>query len=107
MTDIEVLTGVSGTLSCAHQPVNQDVFGGEVHGHSYLVKAWFPEGGDCRVHKAALHQMLQQWDHKMLPLELSTGEALARAVLVLAGCVKVEIERPLEGFYAMAQRVKQ
>lgn len=94
------LTGVGGILSCAHEPVNADVFGGEVHGHSYEIVAWFEGGGDARVYQAALTTLLKQWDHKTLPPEIQTGEAIARAVGLLANCVEVEVRRPLERIYA-------
>lgn len=95
-------TGVGGVLSCAHHPVNSDIFGGELHGHSYEVIAWFTNEHreDVRVYQAALNTLLAQWDHKTLPLHLSTGEEIARAVGTLAKCVEVEVRRPLERIYA-------
>lgn len=101
-----ILTGVSGILSCAHEPVNADIFGGELHGHSYEVVAWFenPNGADVRAYQASLKALLALWDHKVLPVELSTGEALAAAVGTLANCVAVEVRRPLERIYARWER---
>lgn len=99
----ETLTGVRGQLSCAHEPVNRELFGGETHGHSYEVWAWFenPDGqADVRVFAASLKTLLALWDHKVLPPELATGEALARAIGTLAKCVEVEVRRPIEGFSA-------
>lgn len=99
----ETLTGVRGQLSCAHEPINAELFGGETHGHSYEVWAWFenPDGqADVRVFQAALKIMLAQWDHKTLPPDLATGEALARAIGTLAKCVEVEVRRPIEGISA-------
>lgn len=97
-----LLTGVGAILSVAHPPVNADVFDGEVHGHSYEIVAWFRHdaGQDARVFQKALHALVAQWDHKTLPAELSTGEAIARTVGVLANCVEVEVRRPLERIYA-------
>lgn len=107
--EIETLTGVRGTLSCAHLPVNPELFGGETHGHSYEVWAWFDNPGgdkDVRIFKATLDTLLAVWDHKVLPPELATGEALARAICSLANCVEVEVRRPVEGFAAKVRRPK-
>lgn len=98
-----VLTGVGGILSCAHEPVSPELFGGELHGHSYEIVAWFDNARgprDVRILKAALDTLLAQWDHKVLPAELSTGEAIARAVGMLANVVAVDVNRPLERIYA-------
>lgn len=97
-----VLTGVTGILSCAHQPINADIFGGELHGHSYEVTAWFTNdhGADVRIFEAALRTLLDQWDHRLLPVEISTAEAIAAAVGTLAKCIEVEVRRPLERFHA-------
>jgi hypothetical protein len=75
-----ILTGVGGVLSCAHEPINVELFGGELHGHSYEVIAWF-QNDDCadvRVFQAALNTLLKLWDHKVLPTELGTAEQIAR-----------------------------
>lgn len=97
-----ILTGVTGVLSCAHEPVNAGIFGGELHGHSYEVTAWFAndDQADVRVFQASLTMLLAQWDHKILPEELSTAEAIAKAIGVLAKCVEVEVRRPLERIHA-------
>lgn len=97
-----ILTGVGGILSCAHPPVNADVFGGETHGHSYEVIAWFHnnDGRDVRAFQAALDQLLAQWDHTTLPESMARAEDIAVAVGTLANCVKVEVRRPLERIYA-------
>lgn len=97
-----ILTGVGGVLSCAHEPINADIFGGEMHGHSYEVTAWFAndDGADVRMFKKAFETLLATMDHKTLPPELATGEAIARRFGLLAKCVKVEVRRPLERIYA-------
>lgn len=102
MTRWATLTGVGSVLSCAHNPINADVFGGETHGHSYEVIAWFrnDDGRDVRTFQAALNQLLRQWDHKTLPDGMATAEDIARTVGLLAGCVEVEVSRPLERLYA-------
>lgn len=97
-----ILTGVGGILSCAHEPINSELFGGEVHGHSYEVIAWFEnnDGADMRIFQVSLNAMLKTMDHKTLPPELATGEQIARRIGVLNKCVKVEVRRPLERVYA-------
>lgn len=98
------LTGVGVVLSVAHPPVNQDVFGGEDHGHSYEVIVWFDNATtwsrDARNCRVAVEQLRRQLDHKRLPAELATGEAIAAYFGVLANVVEVEVRRPLERIYA-------
>lgn len=91
------LIGVGGTFCASHYSPE-----GVLHGHSYEVKAWFAWDGprDARCFKAALDVLLKQWDHTVLPDHLAWGEEIARAVGTLAGCVEVEVSRPLERYYA-------
>jgi len=102
---IEVLTGVrSDSISSAHR----DRLTGEVHGHTYFVKAWHdcPDNNDAVVLQNHLKAMCAVWDHKMLPAELERGEDWAVAILRLSppSCVEVEILRDGEGLYAKARR---
>lgn len=92
-----LLTGVGATFCASHMSPE-----GEMHGHSYEVVAWFTfdQRQDARVRKAALERVVSAWDHKVLPADMAWGEDLARAVGTLAGCVEVEVRRPLERFYA-------
>ena len=91
------LTGVGCTFSAAHHPPE----GGELHGHSYEVTAWFEAGEDARVLQARLAAAIEPLDHKVLPPELASGEAMAEHVgRSLDGCFEVEISRPLERMYA-------
>lgn len=91
------LTGVGGVFSAAHQPPE----GGDVHGHSYEVIAWFDAGEDARVLQARLAQMLEPLDHTILPADMASGEAIAEHVgRGLDGCREVEVGRPLERIYA-------
>lgn len=97
------LTGVGCVLSVSHPPVNADIFGGEEHGHSYEVIVWFdnvPGVRDYRACQAIVEQIRRTLDHKRLPAELATGEALARYFGMLANVVEVEVRRPLERIYA-------
>ena len=91
------LTGVGGVFSAAHQPPE----GGDVHGHSYEVVAWFDAGEDARVLQARLAETLQPLDHTVLPAQMASGEAIAEHVgRNLDGCRQVEVGRPLERIYA-------
>ena len=91
------LTGVGGVFSAAHQPPE----GGDVHGHSYEVIAWFEAGEDARVLQARLAAMLEPLDHRVLPIDMASGEAIAEHVgRGLDGCRQVDVRRPLERIYA-------
>ena len=91
------LTGVGGVFSAAHEPPE----GGDVHGHSYEVVAWFDAGEDARVLQASLARTLEPLDHRVLPSELASGEAIAEHIgRGLDGCREVEVRRPLERIYA-------
>lgn len=78
-----------------------------MHGHTWTVRAWFetPHRVDARCYKAALHNLLSAWDHTVLSDEMAWGEDIAAAVLALCNCVRVEVMRPTEGFYADLERV--
>lgn len=93
----EMLVGVSGHFSAAHK----DTLTGDVHGHTWLVTAWFSQPGrsDARCHKAALDAVIALWDHKLLPDKMAWGEDIACAVATLANVVEVEISRPAEGLH--------
>ncbi len=103
--DLEILTGVRSDRICA---AHRDRLSGEVHGHTYFVKAWHdcPDENDAVVLQNHLRKMCAVWDHKMLPDELVRGEDWAVAILRLSppSCVAVEILRDGEGLYAKARR---
>lgn len=85
------LTGVGGVFSASHDSPE-----GVLHGHSYEVWAWFPEG-DARELQQKLRAVLERLDHTHLPDALAWGEALAEHIAgQLPGCREVEIRRPLE-----------
>lgn len=104
MTNGRILTMVDCVLSCSHAPVNVEQFGGEEHGHSYLVTVYFDNPGDTRRDvrccKSAVEELRKAIDHKRLPEHLSTAEDIAVYFSVLANVVAVEVRRPLEGFHA-------
>lgn len=90
------LTGVSWHFNAAHR---RD--GGELHGHTWIVKAVFPAGSNALDLQARLRESLRRFDHTTLPNDLSEGEDLAEAIgSSLADCVRVEIARPPEGIFA-------
>jgi 6-pyruvoyl-tetrahydropterin synthase len=93
--------GVEGHFSAAHRGPD-----GQMHGHTWTVRAWFetPGRADARCYRAALNVLLAQWDHTTLPDELAWGEDIAATVLTLCNCVRVEVMRPTEGFYAELER---
>ncbi len=98
-TNLKVLTGASAIVSAAHR--SRD---GALHGHTWEVVAWWPEG-ECAVKKkAALTNYLSIFDHTVLGDETAWGEALATAILLGMDCHKVEVRRPLEGLFAIAER---
>lgn len=93
----ETLIGVSGHFSAAHR----DTLTGKIHGHTWLVKAWFktPYRSDLRCHKAALDALLATLDHTLLPDEMAWGEDIIPVIATLANVVAVEVDRPAEGFF--------
>ena len=95
----EALTGVGATFCAAHRGVVRT----ELHGHSYEVTAWWPSEPhrEAEALQYTLQTVLTGFDHKTLPDHLSTGEALAKAIMgIMSGCVGVDIARPLERIYA-------
>lgn len=95
----KVSTGASAIICAAHK--SRD---GEMHGHTWEVRAWWPEGGCSVERKAELTNYLSVFDHQVLEHELAWGEALATAILLGLQCDKVEVSRQLEGLYACAER---
>ena len=94
-TGLRVLTGATAFISAAHRNLN-----GEVHGHTWEVKAWW-QNVPCAVEKqATLRNYLSIFDHTMLGDDQAWGEALGKAILHGLDCVKVEVSRPLEGLFA-------
>lgn len=73
------------------------------HQHTWMVTAYYPSEPfrDMRSQKAALRLFLDALPdaNDDLPAELWSGEAIARAVLVLASCVGAKVERA-EGYGA-------
>ena len=71
----------------------------ETHGHSYEVMVGWPAlpARDAVILQQKLKVVLSSFDHKMLPVELTRAESIARAIISLLGdCVVVEVSRPVE-----------
>lgn len=97
------LTGAGWYFSASHRdPIRQ-----EVHGHSYEVVAWWPAEPrrDAMVLQEALKTVLRAgFDHKTLPDDLSTAEAIARAIMgLLTDCVGVDVSRPVERLHVQVR----
>lgn len=93
-----VLTGVSGQFTATHYSPEGD----NPHQHTWKVLAWFepPARADARCYGAALNSILKNWEGTLLPIHLSWGEDMARAIGKLANCVEVIISRDDEGIHA-------
>lgn len=84
-------TAVGFVLSVGHKD----------HGHSYLCKAWYRFGPDAIALKRQVETVRQLFDHQHLEDELCLGENLAEEIgRQLPGCIRVDVERPLEMIYA-------
>lgn len=90
MTD--TLTGASVVLCAAHKSP-----AGVLHGHSWLVTVWVPEGECANKLQARVSAAARPLNHTLLPDTLSRGEQLARYFArMVDGAVLVEVDRPLE-----------
>ena len=87
--------GVTGTISAAHRDDN-----GFLHGHSWRIRAWFPEGGDALKLEQDLRVVLALFDHQELLYELARSEGLVEAIAEqLPDALEIEAARPVEGIY--------
>jgi len=99
VSDIAAFTGVTAVISAAHR--SRD---GVLHGHTWEVKAWWPEG-DCALElQSKLKKHLAIFDHAVLGDDCAWGEALGKSIILGLGCSSVEISRPLEGIFARLER---
>lgn len=101
MTDlnsVSAFTGTSAVVSAAHRDTD-----GNLHGHTWEITAWWPEGEDSVTLKQKLEQYLEIFDHTVLGDDVAWGEAIAKAVLIGLKCSRVEVRRPLERLYAVAE----
>jgi len=97
-TRLRVLTGASAIVAAAHR--SRD---GVMHGHTWRIKAWWQGTPDAVSKQTELRNYLSRFDHSVLPDELAWGEAFGAMILQDLGCVKVEIDRPLEGIFAVIE----
>lgn len=93
------MTGVSAVLSAAHRSRE-----GVMHGHTWEVIAWWTGEPDAVQKQKELQKYLTIFDHTVLADDVAWGETLARAIIHGLGCVKVEVNRPLERIYAVVER---
>ena len=87
--------GAGWYFSASHR----DLIRQELHGHSYEVVAWWPADPprDAAALQQTLKTVLTAFDHKTLPDELGTMEALAAAIGgLITDCIGVDISRPVE-----------
>lgn len=98
----KALTGVRWHFSASHRRPN-----GQFHGHTWFVRAWWPEGECADLLLSRLKSALRRFDEKQLPDDLSRGEALAGAILEECdhlspddtNCRGVDLWREAEGIY--------
>ena len=95
---MKILTGAEATLSAAHR--SRD---GNMHGHTWIIRAWWAGEPDAMERQAELRDYLKAFDHSVLADGVAWGESLGRTVLIGLGCVKVEVMRPAEGLFAVVE----
>lgn len=100
MPSTRTLTGVSAIFSAAHR--SRD---GVLHGHTWEVTCWWSGCPDAVAKQAELQRHLSAFDHTVLPDEIAWGEDLAEMILASMDCRKVEVARPLERIFAVAERL--
>lgn len=88
-------TGVGAVLSAAHR--DRD---GNMHGHTWEIVAWWDGTPDAMEKQADLNRYLSFFDHSVLADVVAWGEHLGARIAEDLGCVRVEVNRPLERIYA-------
>lgn len=98
-----IFTWVQSHMSCAHR----DQLTGGLHGHTWLVRAYYkvePDAPrDAVVLRTKLLGALAVWDHTELPATLQSAEQIAGAVKHLLGCDRVNCWREAEGMGATVE----
>ena len=95
-----MLTGVSTHICCAHTGAD-----GRLHGHTWIITAWFPAGKCALTLKRQLEGVCATIDHSELLYELSTGEGVVALIAnSFDDAVEVEASRPPEGIFALWRR---
>lgn len=96
---MRVLTGVNAVFSAAHRSRE-----GVLHGHTWQITAWWENEPDAVEKQRALREYLTVFDHTVLADGVAWAECLARTILYGMKCCKVEVSRPLEGLFAVAEQ---
>lgn len=91
-----ILTGVRSYFCAAHR--SRD---GVMHGHTWQVVCWWDNQPDAVLKQKELDTYLKVFDHSILADGTAWAEYLAKAILMGMECVKVEVNRPTEGLYAV------
>lgn len=99
-TDWNVLTGAGAVLCAAHRDRT-----GNMHGHTWEVTAWWTGKPDALQKQAELNSYLSFFDHSILADSVTLAEDLSRRIAEDLGCERVDIRRPLERLYAIAEKV--
>lgn len=92
-------TGAGWYFSAAHH----DPIRGQLHGHTWEVVAWWKgePARDALVLQETLKGVLRGFDHTVLPPELASAEALAKAIGgLITDCIGVDVSRPSERLFA-------
>jgi len=95
---MKVMTGAGAILCAAHRDR-----GGNMHGHTWEVTAWWADKPDALAKQAALTEYLAFFDHSILADSVAWAEDMAQRIMEDLGCAKVEISRPLERLYAVVE----
>lgn len=89
-------SGVSTHICCAHTGAD-----GRLHGHTWIITAWFPAGPCALELRQRLETVCAMFDHNELVHELTTGEGLIEAIQeALPDAIEITAERPPERIYA-------
>jgi len=97
-TGLRVSTGVGAVLCAAHRDQN-----GSLHGHTWEIIAWWAGAPNAGEKRAQLNLYLSCFDHGFLPDSLAWGEHLAARIAQDLGCIRVDVNRPLERIYARVE----
>jgi hypothetical protein len=94
----EILVGVETHICAAHRKTPT----GQIHGHTWLIKAFWPCGPDADHLIARLRAACAPLNETMLPDHLSRNEDIAAYLAdQLDGCVRIEVSRGPEGITAI------
>lgn len=93
------LTGVRSYFSAAHRSKE-----GVLHGHTWQVICWWDDEPDAVLKQNELSEYLRVFDHSVLADGEGWAEYLAQAILLGMNCVRVDVERPIEGLFASVLR---